>query len=139
MGEILGYLIGIPLLLFAAYLMIAIPYSTIVKPIFRGVTKAPKIFKDTSAKLQRANIQRTLKRLVKAMEEGAQNKLKHRGKLLKSDLDKVTKIQKELLSDMIGPLSKSEIKKELFNIYLNDQKLSKDTKIGLEHVLNNFK
>jgi len=36
MENIIGWVIGIPLLLFAAYLVIAIPYSTIIKPLYKG-------------------------------------------------------------------------------------------------------
>lgn len=139
MENILGYIIGIPLVLFALYLCLAIPYSTIIKPLYKGIKGSPKAFKNTSAKLQKGNVRRTLKRLVDAMEQGAEFKKNNNGKLLQSDLDKVTKIQKELILDMIGPLSKSELKKEFFDPYLNDKNLSKDTKIGLDHVLKNFK
>lgn len=139
MENLVGYIIGIPLVLFALYLCLAIPYSTMIKPLYKGIKKSPKAFKNTSANLQKGNVGRTLKRLVDAMEKGAELKKNNKGKLLQSDLDKVTKIQKELLWDMTGPLSKSELKKEFFDPYLNNKSLSKDTKIGLNHVLKNFK
>lgn len=138
MENIIGLVIGIALLIFVLYLCLAIPYSTIIKPLYKGIKASPKVFKNASAKLQSGNVRRTLRRLVDAMEKGVEFKKNNKGKLLQSDLDKVTKIQKELLLDMIGPLSKSELKKELFDPYFKDSDLSKDTKIGLEHVLKNF-
>ena len=37
MENIIGWIVGIPLLLFAAYLILAIPYSIIIKPLYKGV------------------------------------------------------------------------------------------------------
>jgi hypothetical protein len=37
MENIIGWIIGIPLLLFTAYIILAVPYSTIVKPLYKGV------------------------------------------------------------------------------------------------------
>lgn len=136
MENILGYIIGIPLLLFAAYIVIAIPYSTIIKPFYKVIKKTPETFKNTSAKLQRGNTRRTLKRLVDAMSEAEKNRVN--GKLLKYDLDKVTEIQKQILWDMIGPLSKTQLKEEFFDAYLKNKTVSTQIKIGLEHVLKNF-
>ena len=136
MENIIGYIIGIPLMLFAAYLVIAIPYTTIIKPLYKGIKKTPKIYKDTSVKLQKGNVRRTLKRLVDSMLE-AEN-FSVNGKIQKYDAAKVTTIQKEILWDMIGPLSKAQLKEEFFDAYLKDKTVSKQIKIGLEHVLKNF-
>lgn len=136
MENIIGFIIGVPLVLFALYLCVAIPYSIIIKPLYKGVKKTPKVFKDTSAKLQRGNTRRTLKRLIDAMLEAEKNRVN--GKLLKYDLDKVTEIQKQILWDMIGPLSKAQLKQEFFDAYLKDKNVSMQIKIGLEHVLKNF-
>jgi hypothetical protein len=35
--NIIGWVIGIPLLLFTAYIILAVPYSTIIKPLYKGV------------------------------------------------------------------------------------------------------
>lgn len=138
MEDIIGLVIGIPLLLFALYLCLAIPYSTIIKPLYKTIKASPKAFKNTSAKLQSDNVRRTLQRLVDTMEMSLDFKKNNKGKFLQADLDKVTKIQKELLTDMIGPLSKSQLKKELFDPYFKSSNFSKETKIGLNHVLKNF-
>ncbi|NQW07957.1 MAG: hypothetical protein HQ480_05600 [Candidatus Pelagibacter sp.] len=37
MENIIGYVIGIPLLFFTAYIILAVPYSTIIKPLYKGV------------------------------------------------------------------------------------------------------
>jgi hypothetical protein len=136
MENIIGYVIGIPVLLIAAYVAIAIPYSVIIKPLYKAIKKTPETFKNTSAKLQRDNTRRTLKRLVDAMLESEKNRVN--GKLLKYDADKVTKIQKEILWDMVGPLSKAQLKEEFFDTYIKDKNVSVQIKIGLEHVLKNF-
>jgi hypothetical protein len=39
MDNLIGYIIGIPILLFAAYLILAIPYSTIAKPLYLKIKK----------------------------------------------------------------------------------------------------
>ena len=39
MDNLIGYIIGIPILLFAAYLILAIPYSTVVKPLYLKTKK----------------------------------------------------------------------------------------------------
>ena len=36
MEDILGFIIGITLILFAIYLCVAVPYSTIIKPMYKG-------------------------------------------------------------------------------------------------------
>jgi len=59
--------------------------------------------------------------------------------MLQNDQDKVTEIQKQLLLDMIGPASKAELKKELFDPIIKDRANSKLIKDGLKHVLNNYK
>jgi len=136
MENIIGWIIGIPLLLVTAYVVLSIPYSVIVKPLYKAIKKTPTAFKNTSAKLQRNNTRGTLKRLIDAMLEAEKNRVK--GRLLKYDLDKVTTIQKQILLDMIGPLSKTQLKEEFFDAYLKDKTASKQIKIGLEHVLKNF-
>jgi len=136
MENIIGWVIGIPLLLVTAYVVLAIPYSVIIKPLYKAIKKTPTAFKNTSAKLQRNNTRGTLKRLTNAMLEAEKNRVKP--KLFKYDLDKVTKIQKQLLLDMIGPLSKAQLKDECFDMYLKDKNVPRQIKIGLEHVLKNF-
>ena len=53
MENIIGWVIGIPLLLFTAYIILAIPYSTIIKPLYKGIKKTPETFKNTSAARQK--------------------------------------------------------------------------------------
>ena len=36
MENIIGWVIGIPFLLFTAYIILAVPYSTIIKPLYKG-------------------------------------------------------------------------------------------------------
>lgn len=36
MENIIGFIIGVPLVLFALYLCVAIPYSIIIKPMYKG-------------------------------------------------------------------------------------------------------
>ena len=53
--------------------------------------------------------------------------------------ERVTKIQKQLLWDMVGPATKAELKRELFDPLIKDKTNSKLIKDGLKHVLNNYK
>ena len=76
MENIIGWIIGIPLLLVTAYVVLAIPYSVIVKPLYKAIKKTPSAFKNTSAKLQRNNTRGTLKRLIDAMLEAEKNRVK---------------------------------------------------------------
>jgi len=73
MENIIGWIIGIPLLLVTAYVVLSIPYSVIVKPLYKAIKKTPTAFKNTSAKLQRNNTRGTLKRLIDAMLEAEKN------------------------------------------------------------------
>jgi hypothetical protein len=61
------------------------------------------------------------------------------GMMLQKDQDKVTEIQKQLILDMIGPATKAELKRELFDPLIKDKANSKLIKDGLKHVLNNYK
>jgi len=49
---------------------------------------------------------------------------------LKNDLENVREIQKQLIGDMIGPLSKKEIKKRVFYKYLINPKIPLTEKQG---------
>ena len=72
------------------------------------------------------------------MKEGEENMKSSGGKMLLKDQEKVTKIQKQLLLDMIGPATKAELKRELFDPLIKDKSNSKLIKDGLKHVLKNF-
>jgi hypothetical protein len=137
MEYIIG-VIGILMLLFLAYCAIAIPYYYLKKIYFKtkGLKKSAN---NLSVKLQKNNTRRTLERLLKAMRIGEEQMKKNDGKMLQKDQDKVTEIQKQLLLDMIGPASKAELKKELFDPIIKDRANSKLIKDGLKHVLNNYK
>ena len=137
MEYIIGVL-GILMLLFLAYCAIAIPYYYLKKIYFKtkGLKKSAN---NLSVKLQKNNTRRTLERLLKAMRIGEEQMKKNDGKMLQKDQDKVTEIQKQLLLDMIGPASKAELKKELFDPIIKDRANSKLIKDGLKHVLNNYK
>ena len=126
------------MLLFLAYCAIAIPYYYLKKVYFKtkGLKKSAN---NLSVKLQKNNTRRTLERLLKAMKIGEEQMKKNDGKMLQKDQDKVTEIQKQLLMDMIGPASKAELKKELFDPLIKDKANSKLIKDGLNHVLNNYK
>ena len=126
------------MLLFLAYCAIAIPYYYLKKVYFKtkGLKKSAN---NLSVKLQKNNTRRTLERLLKAMRIGEEQMKKNDGKMLQKDQDKVTEIQKQLLMDMIGPASKAELKKELFDPLIKDKANSKLIKDGLNHVLNNYK
>ena len=91
-----------------------------------------------SIKLQKDNTRRTLERLLNAMKEGEEYMKSSGGKMLLKDQERVTKIQKQLITDMIGPATKAELKKELFDPMLNDESNSKLIKDGLKHVLKNY-
>ena len=135
--------VGILMLLFLAYCAIAIPYYYIKKIYFKtkGLKKSAV---NLSAKLQKDNTRRTLDRLLNAMLDIEEYK-----RIKKRDLksqkipigfkERVTKIQKELLLDMIGPATKAELKRELFDPLINDKTNSKLIKDGLKHVLKNYK
>ena len=135
--DYLIYGVAILMLLFLAYCAIAIPYYYIKKFYFKtkGLKKsAVKL----SVKLQKDNTRRTLERLLNAMKEGEEYMKSSGGKMLLRDQEKVTKIQKQLLLDMIGPASKAELKRELFDPLIKDKSNSKLIKDGLKHVLKNF-
>ena len=126
------------MLLFLAYCAIAIPYYYIKKIYFKtkGLKKSAV---NLSVKLQKDNTRRTLERLLNAMIEGEEYMKSSGGKMLLKDQQKVTKIQKQLLLDMIGPATKAELKRELFDPIINNKSNSKLIKDGLKHVLKNYK
>ena len=130
--------VGILMLLFLAYCAIAIPYYYIKKIYFKtkGLKKSAV---NLCTKLQKDNTRRTLERLLNAMKEGEENMKSSGGKMLLKDQEKVTKIQKQLLLDMIGPATKAELKRELFDPLIKDKSNSKLIKDGLKHVLKNYK
>tara|TARA_A100001015_G_scaffold160467_1_gene178294 strand:- start:252 stop:677 length:426 start_codon:yes stop_codon:yes gene_type:complete len=130
--------VGILMLLFLAYCAIAIPYYYIKKIYFKtkGLKKSAV---NLSVKLQKDNTRRTLERLLNAMIEGEEYMKSSGGKMLLKDQQKVTKIQKQLLLDMIGPATKAELKRELFDPIINNKSNSKLIKDGLKHVLKHYK
>lgn len=138
MMDYLIYGVAILMLLFLAYCAIAIPYYYIKKIYFKtkGIKKSAV---NLSVKLQKDNTRRTLERLLNAMKEGEEYMKSSGGKMLLKDQEKVTKIQKQLLLDMIGPATKAELKRELFDPLINDKSNSKLIKDGLKHVLKNYK
>ena len=136
--DYLIYGVAIIMLLFLAYCAIAIPYYYIKKIYFKtkGLKKSAV---NLSVKLQKDNTRRTLERLLNAMKEGEEYMKSSGGKMLLKDQGKVTKIQKQLLLDMIGPATKAELKRELFDPLIKDKSNSKLIKDGLKHVLKNYK
>ena len=130
--------VGILMLLFLAYCAIAIPYYYVKKIYFKtkGLKKSAV---NLSVKLQKDNTRRTLERLLNAMKQGEEYMKSSGGKMLLKDQEKVTKIQKQLILDMIGPATKAELKRELFDPLINDKTNSKLIKDGLKHVLKNYK
>ena len=130
--------VGILMLLFLAYCAIAIPYYYIKKIYFKtkGIKKSAV---NLSVKLQKNNTRRTLERLLNAMKEGEEYTKNSGGKMLLKDQERVTKIQKQLILDMIGPATKAELKRELFDPLIKDTTNSKLIKDGLKHVLSNYK
>ena len=136
--DYLIYGVAIIMLLFLAYCAIAIPYYYIKKIYFKtkGLKKSAV---NLSVKLQKDNTRRTLERLLNAMKEGEEYMKSSGGKMLLRDQEKVTKIQKQLLLDMIGPATKAELKRELFDPLIKDKSNSKLIKDGLKHVLKNYK
>ena len=130
--------VGILMLLFLAYCAIAIPYYYIKKIYFKtkGIKKSAT---NLSIKLQKDNTRRTLDRLVNAMKVSEEYTKNSGGKMLLKDQEKVTEIQKQLLWDMVGPATKAELKRELFDPLIEDKANSKLIKDGLKHVLNNYK
>jgi hypothetical protein len=130
--------VGILMLLFLAYCAIAIPYYYI-KKIYLKTKGIKKSAVNLSIKLQKNNTRRTLERLLKAMKVSEEYMKKSSGKMLLKDQKKVTEIQKQLLWDMVGPATKAELKRELFDPLINDKTNSKLIKDGLKHVLKNYK
>ena len=130
--------VGILMLLFLAYCAIAIPYYYIKKIYFKtkGIKKSAV---NLSVKLQKNNTRRTLERLLNAMKVSEEYMKNSGGKMLLKDQEKVTEIQKQLLWDMVGPATKAELKRELFDPLIEDKANSKLIKDGLKHVLNNYK
>ncbi len=126
------------MLLFLAYCSIAIPYYYLKKIYFKtkGLKKSAV---NLSVKLQKDNTRRTLERLLNAMKEGEDYMKSSGGKMLLKDQKRVTKIQKQLLLDMIGPATKAELKRELFDPLINDNNNSKLIKDGLKYVLKSYK
>ena len=130
--------VGILMLLFLAYCAIAIPYYYI-KKIYLKTKGIKKSATNLSIKLQKDNTRRTLDRLVNAMKVSEEYMKNSGGKMLLKDQEKVTEIQKQLLWDMVGPATKAELKRELFDPLIEDKANSKLIKDGLRHVLNNYK
>jgi len=130
--------VGILMLLFLAYCAIAIPYYYIKKIYFKtkGIKKSAV---NLSVKLQKNNTRGTLERLLNAMKVSEEYMKNSGGKMLLKDQEKVTEIQKQLLWDMVGPATKAELKRELFDPLIEDKANSKLIKDGLKHVLNNYK
>ena len=130
--------VGILMLLFLAYCAIAIPYYYIKKIYFKtkGIKKSAT---NLSIKLQKDNTRRTLDRLLNAMKVSEEYMKNSGGKMLLKDQEKVTEIQKQLLWDMVGPATKAELKRELFDPLINNKSNSKLIKDGLKHVLKNYK
>ena len=126
------------MLLFLAYCAIAIPYYYIKKIYFKtkGIKKSAT---NLSIKLQKDNTRRTLDRLVNAMKVSEEYMKNSGGKMLLKDQERVTEIQKQLLWDMVGPATKAELKRELFDPLIEDKANSKLIKDGLKHVLSNYK
>ena len=126
------------MLLFLAYCAIAIPYYYIKKIYFKtkGIKKSAV---NLSVKLQKNNTRRTLERLLNAMKVSEEYMKNSGGKMLLKDQEKVTEIQKQLLWDMVGPATKAELKRELFDPLIEDKANSKLIKDGLKHVLSNYK
>ena len=126
------------MLLFLAYCAIAIPYYYIKKFYLKakGVKKSAV---NLSVKLQKDNTRRTLERLLNAMKVSEEYMKNSGGKMLLKDQEKVTEIQKQLLWDMVGPATKAELKRELFDPLIEDKANSKLIKDGLKHVLSNYK
>ena len=133
LGSIMFIALGFLFLLIGAFI-----YFDIIKKGSKVISEVPKNFKNLSASLQKKNVDRTLVRLMAAMVVAEKRKQPATGRFLKVDLDNVTEIQKQLIGDMIGPLSKEEIKKECFDRFLNNPKISLTEKQGLTHVLDNF-
>ena len=130
--------VGILMLLFLAYCAIAIPYYYI-KKIYLKTKGIKKSATNLSIKLQKDNTRRTLDRLVNAMKVSEEYMKNSGGKMLLKDQEKVTEIQKQLLWDMVGPATKAELKRELFDPLINNKSNSKLIKDGLKHVLKNYK
>ena len=126
------------MLLFLAYCAIAIPYYYI-KKIYLKTKGIKKSATNLSIKLQKDNTRRTLDRLVNAMKVSEEYMKNSGGKMLLKDQEKVTEIQKQLLWDMVGPATKTELKRELFDPLIEDKANSKLIKDGLKHVLSNYK
>ena len=126
------------MLLFLAYCAIAIPYYYI-KKIYLKTKGIKKSATNLSIKLQKDNTRRTLDRLVNAMKVSEEYMKNSGGKMLLKDQERVTKIQKQLLWDMVGPATKAELKRELFDPLIKDKGNSKLIKDGLKHVLSNYK
>ena len=126
------------MLLFLAYCAIAIPYYYI-KKFYQKAKGVKKSAVNLSVKLQKDNTRRTLERLVNAMKDGEEYMKDSGGKMLLKDQERVTKIQKQLLWDMVGPATKTELKQELFDPLINNKSNSKLIKDGLKHVLKNYK
>ena len=133
LGSIMFIALGFLFLVIGAFI-----YFDIIKKGSKVILEAPKNFKNLSASLQKKNVDRTLVRLMAAMAVAETRKQPDTRRFLKVDLDNVTEIQKQLIGDMIGPLSKDEIKKECFDKFLNNPKISSTEKQGLKHVLDNF-
>ena len=129
--------VGILMLLFLAYCAITIPYYYI-KKIFYKSKGLKKSANNLSIKLQKDNTRRTLERLIHAMKNGEEFMKNNNGKMLLKDQERVSKIQEQLLLDMVGPAKKSELKKELFDPLIKDKSNSKLIKDGLKHVLKNY-
>lgn len=97
-----------------------------------------KWLKKKSIENQKRNIEFGLKNLIE-IAHIADKEIAKAGSANEELTEKVVGKQKSLLTDMIGPLSKNEIKKEFFDPILNSSEYSNGVKMAVEHVLNSFK
>lgn len=92
-------------------------------------------FKKASEGAQRGNVRRTLSRLVKAANH-CDSILVGSGSLPAADKAQVVSIQKQLLGDMIGPLSNAQLRAEFLDPLEEDSTVSEGARVAVRHVFD---
>jgi hypothetical protein len=95
-----------------------------------------KWLKRASEQAQRRNVERTLTRLVAAAEEADQKIRDSGGQLGSGDARQVNKIQRQLLTDLVGPVPVERLRVDYLDPLLSDPHVSEGARMAVRHVFD---
>jgi hypothetical protein len=95
-----------------------------------------KWLKKASEGAQRGNVRRTVSRLVEAANGVDRNLVASGGVPLASDTAQIVSIQKQLLTDMVGPLSPGQLRAEFLDPLEGDPTVSDGARMAVRHVFD---